>query len=99
MPALDATLLPWPDLAAQHPCAALLVGNGASRALWKPFSYFSLYEQAQRAGRKKGRAISDQALFKSLGTELFEPVLSALNATVRTNAALAINSTAPLNRY
>ncbi|WP_060482449.1 DUF4917 family protein [Pseudomonas sp. NBRC 111119] len=99
MPALDATLLPWPDLAAQHPCTALLVGNGASRALWKPFSYFSLYEQAQRAGRKKGLAISDQALFKSLGTELFEPVLSALNATVRTNAALAINSTAPLNRY
>ncbi|MBK5007784.1 DUF4917 family protein [Pseudomonas sp. S32] len=99
MPALDATLLPWPDLATQHPCTALLVGNGASRALWKPFSYFSLYEQAQRAGRKKGLTISDQALFKSLGTELFEPVLSALNATVRTNAALAINSTAPLNRY
>jgi len=99
MPALDATLPAWSDLADQYPCETLLVGNGASRAFWKPFGYFSLYEEAQRAGRKKGLAISDQALFKSLGTELFEPVLTALNTTVRTNAALAINSTAPLNRY
>ncbi len=99
MPALDATLTPWPELAARHPCDALLLGNGASRAVWKPFGYFSLFEEAQRAGRKKGLAVSDQALFKSLGTELFEPVLSTLNTTVRANAALAINSTAPLNRY
>ncbi|WP_060479689.1 DUF4917 family protein [Pseudomonas monteilii] len=99
MPTLDAHLAAWPDLNQRHHCTALLLGNGASRALWKPFGYFSLYEQAQRAGRKKGLAISDQALFKSLGTELFEPVLSTLNHTVRANAALAINSTAPLNRY
>ncbi|MFJ4067528.1 DUF4917 family protein [Pseudomonas sp. NPDC089996] len=99
MSALDAHLASWPDLNQRHPCTALLLGNGASRALWKPFGYFSLYEEAQRAGRKKGLAISDQALFKSLGTELFEPVLSTLNHTVRANAALAINSTAPLNRY
>jgi len=99
MPALDAHLATWQELAQRHPCDALLLGNGASRALWKPFGYFSLFEEAQRAGRKKGLAISDQALFKSLGTELFEPVLSTLNHTVRANAALAINSTAPLNRY
>jgi len=99
MPALDAHLATWQELAQRHPCDALLLGNGASRAVWKPFGYFSLFEEAQRAGRKKGLAISDQALFKSLGTELFEPVLSTLNHTVRANAALAINSTAPLNRY
>ncbi|WP_153788782.1 DUF4917 family protein [Pseudomonas sp. EMN2] len=99
MPALDAHLPAWADLNQRHPCTALLLGNGASRALWKPFGYFSLYEEAQRAGRKKGLAVSDQALFKSLGTELFEPLLSTLNHTVRANAALAINSTAPLNRY
>jgi hypothetical protein len=99
MPALDAHLATWQELAQRHPCDALLLGNGASRVLWKSFGYFSLFEEAQRAGRKKGLAISDQALFKSLGTELFEPVLSTLNQTVRANAALAINSTAPLNRY
>ncbi|MCO7566316.1 DUF4917 family protein [Pseudomonas sp. S 311-6] len=98
MPALDAHLPAWADLNDRHPCDTLLLGNGASRALWKPFGYFSLFEEAQRV-RHKALGVSDQALFKALGTELFEPVLSTLNTTVRANAALAINSTAPLNRY
>ncbi|WP_248917193.1 DUF4917 family protein [Pseudomonas entomophila] len=98
MPALDAHLPAWADLYQRHPCSALLLGNGASRALWKPFGYFSLFEEAQRV-RHKALGVSDQALFKALGSELFEPVLSALNTTVRANAALAISSTAPLNRY
>ncbi|QXI39497.1 DUF4917 family protein [Pseudomonas xantholysinigenes] len=98
MPALDAHLPTWADLNQRHPSTALLLGNGASRALWKPFGYFSLYEQAQQV-RHKGLGVSDQALFKAVGSELFEPLLSSLNTTVRTNAALAINSTAPLNRY
>lgn len=99
MPAdFDASLASWPDLAARHPCSGLLLGNGASRAIWRPFSYFSLFELAQRV-RNKPLGVSDQALFKSLGSELFEPVLSALNTTVRVNAALAIGASAPLNRY
>lgn len=98
MPALDTQLAAWPDLNARHPCTALLLGNGASRALWKPFGYYSLFEEATRV-RHRALGVSDQALFKALGIELFEPVLSSLNTTVRTNAALAINSTAPLNRY
>lgn len=98
MPALDAHLPAWADLNQRHPSNALLLGNGASRALWKPFGYFSLFEEAQRV-RHKALGVSDQALFKALGSELFEPVLSSLNTTVRANAALAINSTAPLNRY
>lgn len=95
---LDASLQPWPELIASHPCSGLLLGNGASRALWRPFTYFSLFEEAQRV-RHKPLSQTDQALFKSLGTELFEPVLNALNTTVRINAALAISSSAPLNRY
>ena len=98
MPALDAHLPTWADLNQRHPCSTLLLGNGASRALWKPFGYFSLFEEAQRV-RHKALGVSDQALFKALGSELFEPVLSTLNTTVRANAALAISSTAPLNRY
>ena len=94
----DATLASWPELKTSHPCSGLLLGNGASRAIWRPFSYFSLFELAQRV-RNKPLGVSDQALFKSLGSELFEPVLSALNTTARVNAALAISSSAPLNRY
>jgi len=95
---LDAHLTSWPALNDDHPCRALLLGNGASRALWKPFGYFSLFEQAQQV-RYRALGVSDQALFKALATELFEPVLSTLNTTIRANAALAISSTAPLNRY
>lgn len=94
----DASLASWPDLNARHPSTGLLLGNGASRTIWRPFSYFSLFEIAQRV-RNNPLGVSDQALFKSLGSELFEPVLSALNTTVRVNAALAISSSAPLNRY
>ncbi|MFK0088325.1 DUF4917 family protein [Pseudomonas sp. NPDC090755] len=95
---LDTSLHRWPDLNAAHPSSGLFLGNGASRALWRPFAYFSLFEEAQRV-RHKPLSLTDQALFKSLGSELFEPVLSALNTTVRINAALAISSSAPLNRY
>ncbi|MFQ6574419.1 DUF4917 family protein [Pseudomonas sp. UM16] len=95
---LDASLHLWPNLNAAHPSTGLLLGNGASRALWRPFTYFSLFEEAQRV-RHKPLSLTDQALFKSFGSELFEPVLSALNTTVRINAALAISSSAPLNRY
>lgn len=98
LPDFDAALATWPDLNARHPSTGLLLGNGASRAIWRPFSYFSLFELAQRV-RNKPLGVSDQALFKSLGSELFEPVLTALNTTVRVNAALAISSSAPLNRY
>ncbi|WP_312936086.1 DUF4917 family protein [Pseudomonas sp.] len=98
MPVRDAHLPSWAELNDRHPATALLLGNGASRALWKPFGYFSLFEQAQQV-RHKALGVSDQALFKALGTELFEPVLNTLNTTIRANAALAINSTAPLNRY
>jgi len=99
MPAApDASLASWAECSALHPCSGLLLGNGASRAIWRPFSYFSLFELAQRV-RNKPLGVSDQALFKSLGSELFEPVLSALNTTVRVNAALAISASAPLNRY
>ncbi|WJM96553.1 DUF4917 family protein [Pseudomonas defluvii] len=94
----DATLAAWPELASRRPCSGLLLGNGASRMVWRPFAYFSLFELAQRV-RHKPLGLTDQALFKSMSTEVFEPVLTALNTTVRVNAALAISSSAPLNRY
>ena len=95
---VDATLAAWPHLDTLHPCTSLLLGNGASRAVWRPFAYFSLFELAQRV-RHKPLGLTDQALFKSMHSELFAPVLSALNTTVQVNAALAISSSAPLNRY
>jgi len=57
---------------------SLLIGNGASRAIWKNFQYPSLFEIAcdpRRPGRLTER---DQKLFHQLETANFEAVLSAL---------------------
>lgn len=94
----DAGLCAWPDLKTSCDCTGLLVGNGASRAVWRNFAYDSLFERAQRV-RNKPLGQTDLALFKSMGTNNFEQVLSALNTTVKVNAALAISSSSPLNRY
>lgn len=95
---LDASLATWPDLQTICNCTGLLVGNGASRAIWRNFAYDSLFERAQKV-RNKPLGQTDLALFKAMGTSNFEQVLSALNTTVRVNAALAISSSSPLNRY
>ncbi|WP_407315336.1 DUF4917 family protein [Pseudomonas sp. nanlin1] len=96
--AFDATLADWPALHEPGGFSGLLLGNGASRAVWRNFAYDSLFETA-RSVANRPLGLTDLALFKSLGTQSFVRVLSDLNAAVRVNAALAISSTAPLNRY
>lgn len=95
-PEFDAHLPAWADLAPA--CTGILLGNGASRALWRAFNYDSLFELACTV-RNKPLGKTDKALFEAMGCESFSQVLVALNATARVNAALAISSTAPLNRY
>ena len=94
----DAHLDDWQTLQAHQRAHSLLLGNGASRAVWRSFAYDALFVRAQKV-RNKPLSLTDLALFKSLQTHSFEHVLSVLNSTVRVNAALAISSTAPLNRY
>lgn len=94
----DASLPQWQSLSVAQECTGVLLGNGASRAIWRNFAYDSLFERVQKV-RNRPLGQSDLALFKHLHTENFEQVLSGLNTTVRINAALAISSTAPLNRY
>ncbi|MNF39736.1 hypothetical protein D3C76_138180 [compost metagenome] len=94
----DANLAAWPALQSTGNFTGLLLGNGASRAIWRNFAYFSLFELAQKV-RNKPLGQTDLALFKAMGTDNFEQVLSALNTTVKVNAALAISSSSPLNRY
>ena len=94
----DASLPQWPHLPGNAGFTGLLLGNGASRAIWRNFAYDSLFERAQTV-RNRPLGQSDLALFRHLKSENFERVLTALNTTVRINAALAIGSTAPLNRY
>ena len=59
----------------------LLIGNGASQAVWEGFGYKSIYEESERTGYLLK---DDIKLFKSLKTENFERVLSYLRRTIDT---------------
>jgi hypothetical protein len=65
----------------------LLLGNGASRAVWESFKYPSLYEEAKKAGRID---LSLTKLFSDFGTSDFEYILRLLSQTKRVNKTLHI---------
>jgi hypothetical protein len=95
---VDAQLEDWSALRASTSFGGLLVGNGASRAVWDDFGYDSLFENA-RTVEEKPLSQSELSVFEALQTRSFEQVLSALKATSRVNKALAVSSAAPRNRY
>lgn len=95
---VDAHLEDWKALRATTPFSALLVGNGASRAVWDDFGYDSLFENA-RTVEEKPLSPSELSVFEAMQTRSFEQVLGALKTTSRVNKALAVSSAAPRNRY
>ena len=95
---IDAHLEDWSALRSSIAFNAILIGNGASRAIWEDFSYDSLFENA-RTVEEKPLSQSELSVFDALQTRSFEQVLSALKTTSRINKALAVSSAAPRNRY
>jgi hypothetical protein len=95
---VDAQLEDWNALRNTASFSGLLVGNGASRAVWDDFGYESLFESA-RTVEEKPLSPSELSVFDALQTRSFEQVLSALKTTSRVNKALAVSSAAPRNRY
>ncbi|MCE0464950.1 DUF4917 family protein [Pseudomonas uvaldensis] len=94
----DARLEDWAALRADTALSGLLVGNGASRAVWDDFGYDSLFENA-RTVEEKPLSPSELSVFDAMQTRSFEQVLGALKTTSRINKALAVSSAAPRNRY
>ncbi|AZE47191.1 hypothetical protein C4K04_1501 [Pseudomonas chlororaphis] len=94
----DTDLEDWNALRASTPIAGLLIGNGASCAVWEDFAYDSLFENA-RTVEEKPLSPSELSVFDALQTRSFEQVLGALKTTSRVNKALAVSSAAPRNRY
>ncbi|SEM37316.1 protein of unknown function [Pseudomonas sp. ok272] len=94
----DTRLEDWNALRATTSFSALLLGNGASRAVWDDFGYDSLFDNA-RTVEEKPLGPSELSVFEALHTRSFEHVLSALKTTSRVNKALAVSSAAPRNRY
>lgn len=95
---VDAQLEDWNALRASASISGLLLGNGASRAVWDDFGYDSLFENA-RTVEDKPLSPSELSVFDALQTRSFEQVLGALKTTSRVNKALAVSSAAPRNRY
>ena len=95
---VDATLEDWNALRATTDFSGLLLGNGASRAVWDDFGYDSLFENA-RTVEEKPLSPSELSVFDAMQTRSFEQVLGALKTTSRVNKALAVSSAAPRNRY
>lgn len=70
----------WQDVKKSFPAEGrgLLVGNGASIALWSRFQYASLYEMAKDATKPGHLCDREVGVFTALKTQNFESVLSAL---------------------
>lgn len=96
--ALTGELEDWNTLNSRIGFPELLIGNGASLAVWRKFAYFSLFDEAQTT-RNRPLSASELSVFRALDTSNFEQVLSALKNSIRVNAALAINSSSPRHRY
>lgn len=74
----------WLDIRDSYknqPDLGLLLGNGASQALWENFAYRSLHTIACAPERNHPLTPVDQAFFREMDTVNFEAVLSALATT------------------
>ena len=93
-------LRPWPEVAGEADWGVLLLGNGASQAVWREFSYPSLFQVARTRNRNNPLQPEDEALFRALGnTRNFEGVLAGLDVSRRVMGALGIEMQKVEERY
>jgi hypothetical protein len=80
--AITDDLEDWPKLEKSLPASdrGLLIGNGASIALWPQFRYTSLYEMAKDTTKPDHLSDREVGVFTALETQNFESVLSSLIA-------------------
>src|SRR5712692_9084831 len=96
--AIDARLTSWAEL-AKGQWAGLLVGNGASRAVWDGFDYPSIYERARSAFVEHPLDDADQRIFATVGTHNFEATLAAVRLSSQVCAAVNIDNAELDNHY
>lgn len=76
---LDGRLRDWADISESAEWSGILVGNGASRAVWDRFAYGTLYERATSNDIAHPLTAEDTEFFDAAGaTGNFEAVLGAL---------------------
>lgn len=87
---LDASLRAWDEI-KDHDWSGLLIGNGASMAIWQYLGYKSLFEEALNPELDHSLSDLDQLLFEKLETTNFESALSALQTARLVGEALGID--------
>ena len=70
----------------------ILIGNGASRAVWHRFAYGSLLEKAKSNEIAHPLTAADLRVFDGLATEDFERVLAALATAVLVNCSCEVDA-------
>jgi len=96
---IDGGLTNWNDLKDYDDWSGLLIGNGASIAVWDKFRYASIYEMAKSDEINDPLSEADIHLFETLRTTNFEQILSSLSTTKIINNALGIDTQIVENRY
>lgn len=96
---LDAVLNDWPSLDEKYHWESLVVGNGASRAVWDNFRYQTLFAVAQSLDGGSKLTAEDTELFAALGgTVNFEEVLGALLVTRKVGNCLGLQPAAVIDQ-
>lgn len=80
MGAINDSLQEWTAIEPEIPSdeRGLLMGNGASIAIWPQFHYASLLEMASDSNRPEHLSDRERSIFTNMETTNFEAVLSAL---------------------
>jgi Domain of unknown function (DUF4917) len=93
-------LLPeWGEIADDAEWEGILVGNGASIAIWPDFKYESLYDVATSDQVSSALSDDDTRLFDAFDTENFEQVLAALKTAGVVASALDMDVELLADRY
>lgn len=88
MNGISADLKTWQEVDEEYEHSVLLLGNGASRAIWDGFSYPSLFEVARDQNFENPLSDDDVAMFEAFQTTNFELVLSNLRTACIANESV-----------
>ncbi|MGB3496231.1 MAG: DUF4917 family protein [Elainellaceae cyanobacterium] len=92
-------LYDWPEIRDDHKWTGLLMGNGASCAVWQNFSYTSLFDRASSPSNLQYFLSQEEiTLFKKYQTHNFERVLEKLSTAWITNQFLGESPNSQIQR-
>ncbi len=88
----DERLENWEELRQKIKPTGLLIGNGASLAVWENFAYESLFEVAKNGIESNRLKDEDIEIFELLKTKNFEQVLSSISIAIQVNNVFKLDT-------